>query len=400
VPWLEDGPSAALLSRCIFNPALRSDGSNLCTLGELPLLGQSSSTPTVEQVMQRLLVSHDWQAQVFERFLREQDSSGDLRRMLAATTAIVIGGRVRPAFYWSATGAIYLDASYLWLTPEQRDTVSEAPDPRSSFGQDLQYSSPWRYVKDNQFATPARPVLARASRELAEIRVELGRLLYHELTHASDFFPPRSHASLPSNRRVYEAVPSNTASEQLQRQMPFFSQEMVGLGKVQFFGEASTAVQRAYTPDDVVRFFSQDRVNDDYAYSLPSASTVPREDAAMLVEEALVQLRYGVLRDYGIVPLVREGESSADKPLTWGQRGRIGDPLLRPRLALVLAEVMPWVSAAELAQLAPPILLRSGLTWGQNLDQAAVALNRPRALRPEERARERELAQERARHAR
>ena len=43
----------------------------------------------------------------------------ELRRMLAATTAIVIGGRVRPSFYWSATGAIYLDASYLWLTPEQ-----------------------------------------------------------------------------------------------------------------------------------------------------------------------------------------------------------------------------------------------------------------------------------------
>lgn len=404
VPWLEDGPQAAPLSRCIYHPGLQRSGANLCLLSELPLLGQLSSNPSVDQIMQRVLVSHDWQAEVFERFLREQDPSGDLRRMLAATAAIVIGGRVRPSFYWSATGAIYLDAAYLWLTPEQRDTVSESPDPRSSYGQELKYSSPWRYVKDNAHATPARPVLERGTRELAEIRVELGRLLYHELAHAADFLPPRSHASLPVNRRVYEAsdqvVRPNSASERLQRELPFFSQEMVGLGKVLFFGETSNAQQQAYEPDDVVRFFSQDRVNDDYSYSLPAGSTVPREDAAMLVEEAMVQLRYGVLRDFGIVPRVADGESSADKTLTWGQRGRIGEPALRARLQLVLAELMPWVSASDLAQLAPPLPLRPGLTWGQNLDQAAVAANRPRALRPAERLRERELDLERARHAR
>ncbi len=392
LPYLENGPNASLLARCIYNPALQSSGGNLCTLGELPLLGQISATPTVEQIMQRVLVSHDWQAEVFERFLREQDPSGDLRRMLATTTAVVIGGRIRPAFYWSATGAIYLDASYLWLTPEQRDTISEAPDPRSAFGLDLQYSSPWRYVKNNAFATPARPLAARATRDLTEIQVELGRLLYHELTHASDFFPPRSHASLPSNRRVYEAVPAQTPSQSLQQQIPFFSQEMVGLGKVQFFGEASTSTQRAYSPADVVTFFSRDRVNDDYAYSLPSGSTVPREDAAMLVEEALVQLRYGVLRDFGITPRVPEGGASADQVLVWGQRGRIGDMALRSRLQLVLNDVMPWLPASDLSRLAPPLQLRAGLTWGQNLDQSAVQANRPRALRADERERERELA--------
>jgi hypothetical protein len=133
-------------------------------------------------------------------------------------------------------------------------------------------------------------------------------------------------------------------------------------------------------------------VNDDYSYSLPSGSTVPREDAAMLVEEALVQLRYGVLRDFGITPRVPEGGTSADQTLVWGQRGRIGDPALRGRLQLVLADVMPWLPASELSRLAAPIQLRAGLTWGQNLDQGAVQANRPRALRPDERERERELA--------
>ena len=396
LPWLEDGPWSAQLARCVYNPALRKSGDNLCTLGELPLLGQASASPSVESILQRLLVSHDWQAEVFERFLREQDESGDLRRMLAATTAIVIGGRVRPSFYWSATGAIYLDASYLWLTPEQRDSVSEAPDPRSSYGQELSYSSPWRYVKDNRHATPARPVTERAGRPLEEIRVELGRLLYHELAHANDFLPPRRHASLPAGSRVYQAVANDTPSQTLQERLPFFSQQMVGLGKVLFFGESASPEQRAYSPEQVVQFFSQDRVNDDYSYSLPSGSTVPREDAAMLVEEALVQLRYGVLRDFGIVPRVATGESSADKPLVWGQRGRIGEPALRARLELVLAELMPWLPAAELQRLQPPLLLRAGLSWGDNLDQDAVAQGRPRALGAAGRLREQELERERA----
>ena len=126
---------------------------------------------------------------------------------------------------------------------------------------------------------------------------------------------------------------------------------------------------------------------------MPVGQTVPREDLAMLVEEALVQLRYGVLRDFAITPRPPEGASSADAIVTWGQRGRIGDPALRARLRLVLADVRPWLPASELDRLAAPVFLRAGLSWGQNLDQAAVALNRPRALRPAERAREAELAE-------
>jgi hypothetical protein len=129
---------------------------------------------------------------------------------------------------------------------------------------------------------------------------------------------------------------------------------------------------------------------------LPSSQTVPREDAAMLVEEALVQLRYGVQRDFAITPRIPEDGTAADAIVTWGQRGRIGEAALRPRLQLVLAELMPWLPSSELARLQAPQLLRPGLTWGQNLDQGAVAANRPRALRPVERERERELEFERA----
>lgn len=387
-PYLAEGPHASALADCIYHPGLSSSPNNLCTLGRLPLLGQQTSgaAPSIEQVMQRVLVSHDWMGEVFERFLREQDPHGDFRRMLASTTAVVIGARVRPAFYWSATGAIYLDAAYLWLTPAQRDTLSEAPDPRSAYGSTLSYSTPWRYVLDNRYATRSWPIAERQSRELAELRYELGRLLYHELTHAADFLPPRLHATLPTTLRVYEAVPANTPSQTLQQQLPFLSQEMVALGRVQYFGVAPTAALEAYTPDDVLRFFSNDRVTDDYSYSLPVGASVPREDAAMLMEEAMMQLRYGVQRDFAITPRLQDGAASADLILRWGQRGRIGDAAIKPRLALILPELMPWVDSRLIEQLPTPLALRAGLSWGQNLDQSAIAAGSPRALSATERA--------------
>ncbi len=393
-PYLAGGARAADLRDCIYSPALSNN--NLCTLGRLPILGAETrgELPTVEQVMARVLVSNDWMGQRFEAFLREQDVNGDFRRLLNATTAIVIGGRVRPAFYWSATGAIYLDADYLWQTAAERDTVSEAPDPRSDYGNDLAYTMLWRYVQGNKSAGGRPGVLERASRDSAALIPNLGRLLYHELTHANDFLPPRVHLLLNSSLRVYEAVPTNTASEQLRAQLPFYSQEMVDLGRVQFFGTASTAVQRAYQPADIVRFFSSDRVTDDYSYSWPTGQSVPREDTAMLAEEALMQLRHGVLRDVAVTPQFLTG-SSADQTVSWGQRGRIGDAAIKPRVALVLAQTMPWLPAGFTNGLAAPIQMRAGLTWGQNLDQGALASGVVKPLSAAERALEADLDSQR-----
>ncbi|MDR7270220.1 hypothetical protein J2X20_002878 [Pelomonas saccharophila] len=394
-PYLAGGAHAAELRDCIYTPTLSND--KLCTLGRLPILGTETrgELPTVEQVMARVLVSNDWMGQRFEAFLREQDGNGDFRRLLNATTAIVIGGRVRPSFYWSATGAIYLDADYLWQTPAERDTVSEAPDPRSDYGNDLAYTMLWRYVQGNKSAGGRPPVLERTSRDSAALLPALGRLLYHELIHANDFLPPRVQLLLNTGLRVYEAVPANTASEQLRSQLPFYSQEMVDLGRVQFFGAASTAVQRAYQPADITRFFSGDRVTDEYSYSWSSSQSTPREDAAMLAEEALMQLRHGVLRDVAITPQFKSGETSADLVVSWGQRGRVGDAAIKPRVALVLAQTMPWLPAGFTNGLAAPAQLRAGLTWGQNLDQSGLAMGVVRPLSATERALEADLDSQR-----
>ena len=75
-------------------------------------------------------------------------------------------------------------------------------------GNDLAYTRLWRYVQGNQAVGARSPVLQRASRTTSDLIPALGRLLYHELTHANDFLPPRSHLLLNPGLRVYEAVPA------------------------------------------------------------------------------------------------------------------------------------------------------------------------------------------------
>ena len=110
----------------------------------------------------------------------------------------------------------------------------------------------------------------------------------------------------------------------------------------------------------------------------------------MLAEEALMQLRHGVLRDVAVTPQFLSG-SSADQVVTWGQRGRVGDTAIKPRVALVLAQTMPWLPAGLTNGLAAPVQLRAGLTWGQNLDQGALALGMVKPLSATERALEGDL---------
>ena len=142
--------------------------------------------------MDRVLVSHDWLGRNFENFLRTQDAQGDFRRMLMSTTAVVLGTHVRPSFYFAGTGAIYLDADNLWLTPSERDTVSEVPDFRSDFDRDLQYSGVWRYVQNNQSIFVFFNPRSRVTRDAAYLLYDAGWLMFHELGHALDFMPPSS----------------------------------------------------------------------------------------------------------------------------------------------------------------------------------------------------------------
>ncbi len=369
-PYRAAGPFAAALVRCTFEANLQYTGgsTNLCPLSTLPFLDQTTmgAVPTVDQIMDRVVVSHDWMGEVFEQLLRTQASQADILRLFNGVTAIVIGAQVRPSFYYALTGAIYLDADNFWLTAAQRDVINEAPDFRSDFDRDLMYSGVWRYTQNNQNIFLAFPATSRLSRDLTYLLAEAGWLLYHELAHASDFMPPAARGSLNNSLSAWGNISPRFQSNQLVSDLmvasfPLQSAQLAGLAQVKFFGATADATQRAYTPNDVANFFSSDRATDEYSYS------TTREDLAMTFEEFMMFRNHTWRRDVAITDKIGPATTSDTLIVRFGQRGRVGEAAIKPRARYAVGELAPWVNLAEVDNLPPPIPMRAGDSWAGNL---------------------------------
>jgi hypothetical protein len=381
-PFRRASKYADQLVRCVFSPEL--NGTNGCPLSTLPLIAHETTTgqlPTIDQIMDRVLVSHDWAGENFEQFLLTQDPDQDFRRMFAAVTAIVIGVHIRPPIYYGATGAIYLDAEDLWLTPVQRDVTDESPDYRLAFTDGLAFSGLTRWTSNNNFAWTTYRRDTRATRTLASITGTFGRVLYHELAHASDFFPPSLQRSLDMSKTPNQLyLPRFRANElpsaQLAAQIPLTSGDMKSLGQVMFSGVMATDRQKAFQPAEVADFFRGDRANDTYSYA------TAREDLAMLVEEFMMAYRRGIRRDVAITNKFMSTLPASQLVVTWGQRGRIADPAIKARIQMVLAQIVPWIDPASVDALPPPVAMPPGVGWYSTVQlpippRAAALLSEP-----------------------
>ena len=359
-PYDNTGPYAQDIVNCVYSNQLTSS----CPLEKLPLIAHQSLTPTVEDIMSRVVVSHQWMGDRFRDFLLHNDNNNDFKNLLRATTAIVISYDVRPSFYWAATGAIYLDPKNFWLSPDERDTINESADYRASFGRELQFTMPWRYIKDNDYATDYPSETIRITRNESDGLYRLASLLYHELAHANDFFPKTEWFIHDQSSRVLDAALStNFESDNLAIAYPLFGDEIYALAQVSFSGETATSFQKSYLPSDIKDFFKIEVANDYYNYSSP------REDYAMLFEELMMQTRYQVLRDTAVTNLPSgENTSIRDYIVAWGQRGRIGETNIKDRVEFVTKRILPeFESAMIIANLPPPIAMIEGDDWLDNL---------------------------------
>lgn len=359
-PYNSNSPYINNLVDCVYNNTLSSS----CTLAKLPLLAKENPTPTINNIMDRVVVSHQWMGDRFKDFLTNSDPNNDFKHLLRATTAIVISYDIRPSFYWAATGAIYLDADNFWLTPDERDTINEAPDFRADFGQELQFFMPWRYVKDNDYADGYFAIEQRETRTTNDGFYRLASLLYHELAHANDFFPSSEWFIHSEQSRILDAaVSTNFESDNLAVAFPLQSSEMRSLAQVSFAGEAATATEKSYSTNDIETLFSPDLATGFYAYSSE------REDYALLFEELMMQARFNVFRDVAITNLPAGDDiSGTDYIVTWGQRGRIGEERIKQRVAYSASRVLPeFDSTQALTQVVAPVAMVSGDNWVENL---------------------------------
>jgi hypothetical protein len=244
------------------------------------------------------------------------------------------------------------------------------PDYRLAFADELDISSFGRQVKNNDYARRSFPATSRITRSTGELVYEVGKLMYHELSHASDFVPTTDRNLDPAQSIYANALSRITAralaSDALATQYPLQSAEMLALGQVLFQGATASAEQKAYTGADVGHFFASDRASDDYAYSIYQNNN-SREDLAMLFEEFMMSYRQKVQYDIAFTNRYVDGMTASQVIVGWGERGRIGEAAIRPRIKLVLQRIAPWIPVTAVDGLPAPVLMQAGLSWDANL---------------------------------
>jgi hypothetical protein len=363
--YQENSPYKSALERCVYNNIIPNPPN--CTFADLPLIGMQTNTPSINDILNRTLVSHSWMGERFAEFLQNSVSGPDMLNLLRGVTAIIISYDVRPSFYWSATGAIYLDANNFWQTPSERDTLNDQPDYRSDFGSDLQFSVFWRYTKDNDYYPKARiEKQNRIEKDFSDVEASISWLMYHELAHANDFFPPASWSSISTSTTPLTYFRNNgTNSDLLDDNFPLRSDEMHALAQVRFRNTTPTTTQKNYRGTDIEGFFVPDISASFYSY------LTTREDFATLVERYMMLYRLDAEADVAII----DGTTQSDEPLVvWGQRNRISESSLEDRTVFSVTRVYPELVDVRttLRNLSSPVLMRPNQGWFENIDISPI----------------------------
>lgn len=358
--YRENSPYKNALESCVYDNNIPNPP--ICTFTDLPLIGMQSNSPSVNDILERTLVSHKWMGDRFADYLQNSAAGPDMLKLLRGVTAVIISYDVRPSFYWSATGAIYLDANNFWQSPTERDTLNDQPDYRSDFGSDLQFSVFWRYTKDNDYYPKARiEKQNRVERDFSDVEASISWLMYHELAHANDFFPPSSWSSISASTTPLSYFRNNgTSSDILNDNFPLRSDQMHALAQVRFRNTTPTNVQKAYRGADIEGFFTPDISASFYSY------LTTREDFATLVERYMMLYRLDAEADVAII----DGKTQSDEPLViWGQRNRISEASLEDRTVFAVNRVYPELNDVRttLRGLSAPILMTPNIGWLENI---------------------------------
>lgn len=358
-PYIAQTRYAPALKPCTYQGA----NTDECNLQRLPFLGQENSAPDIDAVMQRVLVSHQWMGDNFRSVLVTLPD--DLLLMLRSVTAIVIASDIRPSFFRPGTGAIYLDADYVWLTAAQQAEISQEEDFRSGFGNALQVALPWRFVKDNSSVRLRPAATGTGVRSLGSLEIPLAFLLYHELAHAVDFMHPDRFGTLQDSRspNYYRRFTSELSSNELASRYPLQSKLMSDLATVSFAGETATPSQIALQPPAVSEEFTPDGAITYYGYS-----TI-REDLATLFDTLMMSYHFGIEEEIAVTNNPEPGAAAGAYIISSGQRGRISDTAVIERAAWVVGAIYPGEAAdveTHLRDLPAPRVLREGSYFGSN----------------------------------
>jgi len=371
--YRQNGEYAAVLKDC----ALIENASEACVLQTLPFIAQAQPDFTREDILERLLVTHDWMGRRFEQLLN--DAPDRMISLFGSITSISIGSTVRPSYYWGGTGGIQLDPEGLWLSLSEKSNVATVEDYRSNFGDDLQFWFFETLRNGNEAAINYYNLTDYRERAYEEIKIPMYRLLYHELAHAVDYLPRESIPTLDLSLVPGEALFNSQelfVSPRLYNDLPLYSETLFALGNVNFRGADPTEDQKSFLPSFLGSEMGNDGAARYYGYS------TEREDFATLFATSMMKMDFNLDFHVAFVgkPANLESYYCNELLVGWGQRNRLADPLVSSRAKWVLEQV--YGSSAEIDSFFTQSIgtadpMTEGVDWCSNRDATSQLADFP-----------------------
>lgn len=333
-PFRPDSRYANVLKTCAL-----IDYRTPCTLSTLPYIGHETENPTVEDILSRTLVTHDWMGVRLEELLTALPD--DMLKLFRPVTSVLIGSEVRPSSFSSARGRMKIDAQHLWLSLNEKLTVSTEEDYRSNFGADLQFVSYWRIMRGEDYAVPYFSLTDESERVLEDILILAARPLYHELAHANDDLRPEDINLLSLDLTPAEAVEEYVDNGVAQRlyedpSLTALNSDLYELARVRYADDPPTGFARNVQPGYVGSAFSNEGKQTFYGYY-----TI-YEDVATLFAQAMLKFHFDVETHLGVTnkPQNHPDADCDEYLVAWGSRNRLAAPLVAARAKWVVEQII------------------------------------------------------------
>lgn len=360
-PYILAGPYASVLPECM----LVTSPEYSCTLAKLPFLVHEGKELSVERIMSRVVVSHKWMGARFQQLL--QHLPGDALALFRSVTAVVIADDIYASFFSNITGAVYLAPTVLWQTASEKHWLQSSASHAAATGPraPLMFRSWSRYLKDGIALADNRSWAAvEGERSVQNMLLPAASLLFHELAHANDFFPPIRIVDADHELSVYALAglqKGYRTSDLLYQQSPLLPGGLAHWAQVMYLNKGGFSdAELTQTAADLAAQFDPQAANDDYAF------VHQFEDVAMLFEEAMMAYYFQVDRDvaYLDVPSEPANADCNDYKVAWGMRNRIRRTDIKARAQWVVEAIMPGASLDDyFTSNNAPTYLQAGLGW-------------------------------------
>ena len=333
-----------------------------CSLNTLPLIGLDNEDPSINNIMNRLIVSHSWIGKRFKEFLEHYPK--EALTLFRSITAIVITGNTRPSRYHKEASVIFIDPKDLWLTKAEYCSISKKKDYRTHFGDTLSFQFLRRPFKDNIPVYKNSPLSYHEDKSIQDVAPALSVVVFHELAHANDYFHPTDFKNYKRDMPISSFIPKTSQSEKLNKIYPNFGLSSKKLKILAMKKYLYGVIPRGFkqllqlSATEVANEFFRDNSNDFYNYA-----TV-QEDFAMLFETVMSKKFFNVEYEIAFTNNPKNTSDCKNFIIAQGRRNRIASPSVKPRALRVANKILPSIDWDTFFK--TEILEETSLSQGKN----------------------------------